>query len=217
MSCGIGSCFEWGCHLLGWRRKGLWSEFPLCRRLRFTAYPHVAPETVVLGHLQKQQDKKMRDRSVYELLLHKVTVLGATQTLAFNQPQGPFPSVSESLRQGWEDTRTMTLIQADEVWHGRRISCSCFSAVRPAKRLRVISEPVKFQGSCDPHRWMGKNQNRPSPKVSPQMHFSLGQQQSWARFLTTLCSKGDVVCPCLHFGASFDSRSSLASCFVSAP
>lgn len=67
MSCGIGSLFEWWCHLSGWRRKGLWSDFPLCRTLRFTAHPHVAPETVVLGHPQKQQDKKMRHRSVYEL------------------------------------------------------------------------------------------------------------------------------------------------------
>lgn len=42
---------------------------------------NVAPETVVLGHLQKQQDKKMRDRSIYELLLHEVAVLGATHRL----------------------------------------------------------------------------------------------------------------------------------------
>ena len=82
--------------------------------------------------------------------LHEVTVLGATQTLAFNQPQGSFPSVSESLRQGWEeDTRTMTQIQADKVRHGGRLSCSSFSALRQSKRLRVISGPGEFQVSCD--------------------------------------------------------------------
>jgi hypothetical protein len=115
--------------------------------------------------------------------------------------------------EGYENV--MNQIQAEAVWHGRLTYSCCSTVEGKSKSPLVLSQPnsraaVILAFEQEP----GELANSKSVPIDSSLPGTVADRR---QLLITLCSKGDVFCPCLHFDVSFDSRNSPASCCVSAP